>query len=234
MNTRGHKIFWKSSTLFILCGLVSYGQAAPRPKRAVSQAAAEPAPAASPTAPPKPIPPRKEALEPKESLASDASIGCDADPDCAEAVQRAISQSDSHQYEAALRTYEAVYQRWPTPWLLINLGRVQQKLNQPAQAIATYQRYLNGAPHDVSQRITVARAFLKQAEQEVQLKRYRQMLVEANSQQKPIHKKWWFWTALGGAAVAATAVGSGVGTQTIGDRTRSINTVNFPLYLGSF
>jgi tetratricopeptide (TPR) repeat protein len=94
---------------------------------------------------------------------SDTQVQCDDDPDCGEAVQRALRQSDAKDYEAALKTYQAVYKRWPTPWLLINLGRVQQKIGRPAEAVVTYQRYLDTATNDKPERMKVARAFLAQA-----------------------------------------------------------------------
>lgn len=207
-----------------------------RPAEGPKRAASTKAPAASAaTAPAEAGPAKKAALAAKDQTPTETPIGCDDDPDCAESVQRAISQSEAQQYAAALQTYEAIYERWPTPWLLINLGRVQQKLNRPAQAIATYQHYLKIAPTDKAQRIAVARGFLKQAEQEVQLKRYQQMLSEAKSKEKPMHRKWWFWTGLGGLAVAGAAAAVGGLAATQGARPAApTNTLYFSLYHGSF
>lgn len=230
MNPFRANICWKISIAVFLFGLASQGWAAPRAKTGKhasgKKSLADTKPAAT-----QPADPPIAAAESKDTPASEAPIGCDDDPDCAEAVQHAINESEARQYGAALKTYEAVYQRWPTPWLLINLGRVQQKLDLPDQAIVTYRRYLDSAPNDKPQRVAVARAFLKQAEQEIELKRYKQIL---RDKEKPIHKKWWFWASLGGAAAAAITVGSVVGTQASGDRTPGTNNVVFSLSLRGF
>lgn len=223
MNPFRASICWKISIAVLLVCFASQGLAARRATTGRHASGKKSLAATTPAGPPIAAPVSKD------TPASEAPIGCDDDPDCAEAVQHAINESEAQQYSAALKTYEAVYQRWPTPWLLINLGRVQQKLNLPEQAIVTYRRYLDSTPNDKPQRVAVARAFLKQAEQEIELKRYQQLLVVAKAKEKPIHKKWWFWAALGGAAAAAITVGSVVGTQVPGDRTPSINNVVFSL-----
>lgn len=225
---------WKISIPVLLCGLSAQSLASrPHSSAHRKRVGSSPAPPQSAVTE-SPASHKTSTAASKDAPTGDTTIGCDADPDCAEAVQRAINQSEAQQYAAALKTYEAAYQRWPTPWLLINLGRVQQKLHLPERAVATYQRYLQSAPSDKSQRITVARAFLKQAEQEIELKRFQYMLDEAKTHEKPLHKKWWFWGTLGGAAGAAAAIGAVAGTQAVNNRLPSNSHVEFPLYLGSF
>jgi hypothetical protein len=56
-------------------------------------------------------------------------------------------------------------------------------------------------------------------------------VVVVEKDKTPVYKKWWFWVAIGGAAVAAGAITAGVvlGTQaaTAGERTLPANTYMF-------
>ena len=122
--------------------------------------------------------------------------------DCVTMVQSARRLSDASQLNAALQTYESAYARWPSPWLLINIGRMQQKLGLPAAAITTYQRYLEQSAGDKPERITAAREFLKQAEQDLAASR----AAASRPVAKPVYKKWWFWTALAGVALATGGI----------------------------
>lgn len=199
-------ICWRTSVvaLLVLGEVARSSWASPPP------VPAKPAPAITagpPTKPAQPVVVPPAASAPRDS---DVQIRCDDDPDCGEAVQRALNQSDAKDYEAALRTYQAIYQRWPTPWLLINLGRVQQKSGLPAEAVVTYERYLDTAANDKPERLKVARAFLAQAKQEIEVQRYKQMLAEAKAKERPNYKKWWFWVAIGGTVAAVAAITAGV------------------------
>lgn len=207
MHRQCAEICWKISTcalLFLLSSMpLAWAGSAPAAKTAPTTQAAS----ATKTAPA-----ATGASTPSVGAAGDGEVRvqCDDDPDCGEAVQRALSQSDSKDYEAALKTYQAVCQRWPTPWLLINLGRVQQKIGRPAEAVVTYQRYLDTATHDKPERIKVARAFLAQAQQEIEVQGYKKQLSEAKAKERPIYKKWWFWVAIGGTVAAAAAITAGI------------------------
>jgi predicted Zn-dependent protease len=156
---------------------------------------------------------------------------CDDDPDCGEAVQQALSQSNAQEYQAALTTYRGIYARWPTPWLLINMGRVEQKMGRPSDAIATYQRYLDVATNDKPDRVRVARAYMEQAKKELEVSRYKQMLSDEKAA-KPIYQKWWFWTALAGTVLVAAGVTTAVVLATrpaaiAPDRAVSVNVLYF-------
>jgi tetratricopeptide (TPR) repeat protein len=76
--------------------------------------------------------------------------------------------SEARQYEAALLAYQAAYAMRPASWLLINIGRVNQKLGKLNEAIASYRKFLAGdgirqAPEMRSR----AETFLAQAETEL-------------------------------------------------------------------
>jgi hypothetical protein len=212
MSRHAPGICWKTSTFSVFAVLSlarpGLGSELAVPKAPVWLARAGSTPAkmvpAAKSAPAAPVP------SSGSPAAQEVRIQCDDDPDCGEAVQRALNQSDGKQYEAALKTYQAVYERWPTPWLLINLGRVQQKMGSPAEAVTTYERYLTIATTDKPERVKVARAFLAQAKQEIEVQRYKKMLEDAKAKERPSYKKWWFWAAIGGSVVAAAAITAGV------------------------
>lgn len=159
--------------------------------------------------------------------------------ECRRYFESARQLSDSRQYNAALTSYEKAYALRPSAWLLINIGRVQQKMGRPADAVTSFQRFLADAEHQPAEAVEAAREYLKQAESDLAAQREKerlaaqpQLLTGANAatgtsaaaspseqkiEGKPVYKKWWFWLVLGGAAAAAaTAVAVGVTVGTAG------------------
>jgi hypothetical protein len=137
---------------------------------------------------------------------------CLQDPGCAELYTNARSLSQAGQYEAALVAYQSAYVRSKAFWLLVNIGRMQQKTGRPQQAIATYRELLEEAvwdPFDPQMR-SKAREYLQQAEQEVQLQQAVLVPPKNTSSARPIYKKWWFWMVVGGAT-AVVAGGLAIG-----------------------
>ena len=160
------------------------------------------------------------------ATSSSASPDCLADPECRKIFESARRLSDSGQYNAALTGYEKAYALRPSPWLLINIGRVQQKMGRPADAVTSFQRFLSTADNGPKEVVDAAREYLQQAESDLAAQRAKEQrrlqpagqgdpaAATALSESKPVYKKWWFWLALAGgaAAVAAVAVGVTVGT----------------------
>ena len=140
---------------------------------------------------------------------------CMETPECVELVQSARRLSDAGQLNAAMQTYESAYRQWQSPWLLINIGRIHQKLGRPVQAISTYHDYFDRAGNDSPERIAAARDFLRQAEQDLADKRAKAARSANHPPEKPAYKKWWFWTTIGSTAAVATAftVGIVIGTR---------------------
>jgi hypothetical protein len=150
---------------------------------------------------------------------------CMESQECVDLVQSARRLSESNQLNAALQTYESALAQWQSPWLLINIGRIHQKLGRPAEAITAYHTYFDRAENDSPQRIKAARGFLKQAESDLAESR------APRSTDKPVHKKWWLWTAIGGTVVLATAITTGavIGTRSSSEVRLPANTLMFPL-----
>lgn len=151
---------------------------------------------------------RPAAVRPSAAAAAEAARlpDCRDDPPCMELVESARRLSSANQLNAALVTYEQAYRRSRSAWLQINIGRIQQKLGRPAEAILTYRHYLEDAQNQPQEGVEAAREYLKQAEKDLEEQRER----ERWALQKPVYKKWWFWVSLVGAAAAVGAVTAGI------------------------
>ena len=76
--------------------------------------------------------------------------------------------SAAHNYEAALLAYQAAYALRPASWLLINIGRVNQKLGRLKEAIRSYREFLaREGQSEESDTGSRAIAFLAEAEAEL-------------------------------------------------------------------
>lgn len=199
-------------------------------KPAASQedpAARSPAPTAAPASPAAPSP--ASAAAPSASSpaagsgASQSQDPCLSDPKCNELYERARALSKAGQYDAALVLYQQTFAMRPLPWLLLNVGRMQQKLSRHEQALVTYRKILDWnakQPADDQSNLADDEVLAKSRE-------YRQQAEDALAEQRrqnpslaaqtgpavdktPLYKKWWFWTIVGGT-VAAVAVGVGLG-----------------------
>jgi tetratricopeptide (TPR) repeat protein len=173
---------------------------------------------------------RKPATQPADAARPATAPGsedCLQVEECRLTFESARRLSDSRQYNAALTGYEKAYSIRPSSWLLINIGRVQQKLGRPAEAITSFNRFLADADQQPAEAVAAAREYLKQAESDVAAARERERQgsqtvstrsmtaaiepTAAKAEAKPVYKKWWFWLVLGGATAAvATAVAVGV------------------------
>jgi tetratricopeptide (TPR) repeat protein len=181
---------------------------APAAEKAASAPAATPAPAA---------------VTPVD--ASSSQDPCLRDSKCNEIYERARALSRANQYEAALVMYQQTYAMKPLPWLLLNVGRIQQKLGRHDQAAATYRKLLDfnaKMPTDEASTgladvevTTKAREYLKQAEAAIAEQRRLNptaVVTTGTTDKVPLYKKWWFWTIIGGSVgIVAVGVGLGIG-----------------------
>lgn len=166
---------------------------------------------------------------PKEAeRRSAALLDCRDDPECRRLLQGGLSLSHSQQLHAALESYEKAYALRPSPWLLVNIGRVQQKLGRPADAIASYQRYLAARASGSEEATRLAHVYLKQAELDLATQPRSE---RERRSAKPVYKKWWFWTSVIGAVavVGGVTAGAVVGAraQIPVDRQPSRNHIEF-------
>lgn len=107
------------------------------PERAESAVAArQPArPGAAPI--PAPAEPGPQTTDSREIPIDD----CLRDAPCKEHFDKAIKYYDQKHFEEALSEFKAAYAVRQMPYLLINIGRILQKLGRPQEAISYYERF---------------------------------------------------------------------------------------------
>jgi tetratricopeptide (TPR) repeat protein len=146
-------------------------------------------------------------------------------------------------FKKALVDYEAAYKLYPAPQFLFNIAQCHFQLQNWERAIFFFEGYLREVP-DASNRslvdelITEARqrdAARRDAEKrtldlererfELERREKARLAREADTRAKlavqarveepaPVYKKWWFWTAVGGVAAAATITAIAVSGDT--------------------
>lgn len=153
---------------------------------------------------------------------------CLSDDQCKAHYDTARSLSGAEQYEAALVEYQRAYARRPAPWLLINIGRMQQKMGRDEEAMVSFDRYLaldnqsadlrprvQAYRMEVSQRLTDKQRQVRDAAADAAERKLAQQTPKEEPPRKlPLYKRWWFWTLVGGGvAVVATGLAVGLATQ---------------------
>lgn len=129
---------------------------------------------------------------------------CLSDERCNSLYEAALSLSKAGQFVAALSNYRDAYDRKPVPWLLINIGRVQQKMGRPKDAIDSYQAFLDspGAKADLELVVT-ARQYQKQAVQDLaDPKRSRVIVMREERAPRPL------WRIVLGSTIIAGGLGA--------------------------
>jgi len=167
------------------------------------------------------------------SLAAPASVAREDDgPKAAPQDQRAESKRyyelgrasfDLARWEQSLEAFELSYDVQPHPILLFNIGQCHRKLGRHAEAIERFERYLQELPDasnrsDVEELLSEERKLLSMTPEpgpepepepaaEVAPTPVDPSVASASVEDPSMLETWWFWTAVGGAAVAVAAVG---------------------------
>lgn len=146
-----------------------------------------------------------------------------AQPDCADNTaclslfEQAQQQSKAGNLAEAQRLYKLAYEVEPDPALLFSIARVMHKQGLTQEAISFYRRFLSSGSNDDVQK-TKARNYLVELEPEVKVPPPSTALppppgnppISTAVESKPVYKKWWFWTIIGGV-VAGGVIGAAVG-----------------------
>ena len=141
-----------------------------------------------------------------------------------QSVARAKNHIKADEYAQAMAAWQAAYEQDPREIYIFEIAEAARKAGLTNEALASYARFL---------RESRATDFADERRQsEEQQKALRAQLERKKQAEKPISKRWWFWTALGaGVAVAVTAgVVGAVASQPINligdipaDRVRVLN-----------
>ena len=145
---------------------------------------------------------------PAAASGTGGSDPCLRDERCNALYESAVNLSKAGQFAAALANYEAAYRLQPVPWLLVNIGRVQQKSGNPQAAIDNFQRYLALPPAerepDTEQK---AQDYLKQAQED--LRRPKKPLVIREREERGPRPLWRILTGSGLMALGVAGIGIG-------------------------
>ncbi|HZS42558.1 MAG TPA: hypothetical protein VFF06_37265, partial [Polyangia bacterium] len=100
--------------------------------------------------------------------------------------------------------------------MLYNIARCEEELHQNQAAIETYQRYTAVSTSAV-EREELAQRIERLRRESAVTAPAPAVLVRAPApppRARPIYRRWWLWTIVGGVAAASLAVGLGVGLGT--------------------
>jgi hypothetical protein len=162
-------------------------------------------------------------------LAATTATARGEDPNSAKAhFVRGTKLYDLGRYLEAAKEYEATYEIKDDPALLFNIGQAYRLGKQYPDAIRAYKSFLRRAPE--SQQRGQIEGYLKTMQDEVDRQEAAKtptvaptvaptptptptpMAAPAPAQtERPIYKKWWLWTIVGGVVVAGVVVGVTVG-----------------------
>jgi tetratricopeptide (TPR) repeat protein len=148
------------------------------------------------------------------------------------------------EYDQALDSFKEAYRNFESPIFLFNIAQCERQLNHKAEAIRFYRQYLADAKDaanrdEVQSIIDKLQAALD--EERAAAAKPAQGPLEPNppipapapastqpaaatstltaaapprEERTPVYKKWWLWTAVGGAVAIGLGVGLGVGLGT--------------------
>lgn len=111
-----------------------------------------------------------------------------------QSVERAKNHVKAEEYTQAMAAWQAAYEQDPREIYIFEIAESARRAGLSNEAIASYQRFL---------RETQPTDYVEQRRQaEAQLPALRTQLEAKKAAEKPIYKRWWFWTVLGGVVVA--------------------------------
>jgi tetratricopeptide (TPR) repeat protein len=139
-------------------------------------------------------------------------------------VERAKNHTKAEEHTQAMAAWQAAYEQEPRELYIFEIAESARRAGLSNEAMASYQRFLREAsPADHTEQ-------RQQAEQ--QLAALRQQIEKKKLAERPVYKRWWFWTAIGVgvAAVVTAGVVGAVASQPVNligdlpaDRQRTLN-----------
>ncbi len=146
--------------------------------------------------------------------------GCLTDSVCRGHYDQAVKLFEGGHFEASLPEFQLAYERRQMAWLLINIGRNLHRLGRPREALDYYERYKQAETKPDPETQDRIEKYIAQARALAETKSGQPVPADAekvtptgsgSTEQKPVYKKWWFWTAIGGGVAAVVIIGVAAG-----------------------
>jgi tetratricopeptide (TPR) repeat protein len=149
---------------------------------------------------------------------------------------------DLGKFRDAAHEYEEAYKYKPDPALLFNIGQAYRAAGDAQEAVTAYKSYLRRVP-DASNRLEVE-GHVEKLQRTIDEQKRAQPLITtpqpqpqpttlvtttAPAEKQPLYKKWWLWTAVGGAIVVGGVVAIAVAATTPKDASSPANTFGVSL-----
>jgi tetratricopeptide (TPR) repeat protein len=146
-------------------------------------------------------------------LAGGARAESPAETEARERYNKAQKLADRAEWAEALGEFERSYALTHYPAILYRIALCQEQLRRPADALASYRKYLEDDPK--SERRAGVEAKIRELERELAPPVAPANVVvvtphPAPPPRTPVYRRWWLWTVVGVAA-AGTALGVGLG-----------------------
>lgn len=145
------------------------------------------------------------------------------DAQAEELYRKGVAQYKAEQYAEAVVSFEAAYRITQAPRLLYNLGTAHRKLGHLQDAIDFFDEYLKREPTIEPERRTTVEGYIAELRAQLQAKAAMSTpsptpapapIATEPPKKTPLYRKWWFWTAVGGAVViTGLSIGLAVGLQ---------------------
>lgn len=111
-----------------------------------------------------------------------------------QSVERAKNHLRAEEYTQAMAAWQAAFEQDPRELYIFEIAEAARKAGLTNESLASYQRFL---------RETQPTDYVEQRRQaEAQLPALRTQIEAKKVAEKPVYKRWWFWTVIGGIAVA--------------------------------
>ena len=142
---------------------------------------------------------------------------------------------DLGEYEQALSDFKEAYRIKDDPVLLFNIGQCHRMLKHNEDAVHAYKSYLSRASDavnraDVERKIAALQEAIDKQNRAAEMPSHDVIQHDqapppavapppvvvvaapvAEPERRPIYKRWWLWTTVGGVVVVGLGVGLGVG-----------------------
>jgi hypothetical protein len=136
-----------------------------------------------------------------------------ADTDTDEQAKRAFEEGrdayESGDYETACKRFKSSYLLSGRPAMLFNLANCYDRWGRPHEAAESLRAYLRVVPYDRERPDIELR--IRALEEKQRMIGGVETTATASPPRRPLYKRWWLWTAVGGGVVLTVALGVGLG-----------------------